>query len=299
MIKASVVADSISPSGDRITTMQVTFHRFILAEFNTHRMFSRNFSSSRAIPTSKLMEQDMALPVFWGKNRAGMQAVEELEYGDRWRAEELWRLARSQMDFISSSLLSIGLHKQLTNRLVEPFKYVTGVVTATEWSNFFALRNHPAAQPEIQQLARVMQAAILQSVPAHLKEGDWHLPYIFSGDDVLSVEDKKKCSAARCARVSYLKHDGESPSIEDDLELYNQLVTRPHTDKRGFHYGEYDPIHASPLEHQATPIPLEAHEDDNWIGYNGITHLDVDAELWSANFKGWIQHRKVIEHASN
>ena len=82
---AKIIADSISETGERLTTVQVKFHRYILSEVNTHRVFSRNYSSSRAIPISKLIEQvrkDPAMPVYWGKNKAGMQAEQKLSGDD-------------------------------------------------------------------------------------------------------------------------------------------------------------------------------------------------------------------------
>ena len=48
---AEVLIDSVNPAGQRLTTFVLRFPRFVLSEFNTHRMFSRNASSSRAIPT--------------------------------------------------------------------------------------------------------------------------------------------------------------------------------------------------------------------------------------------------------
>lgn len=302
-IYAKVVADSIA-NGIRLTTMEVRFHRFILPEFNTHRMFSRNFSSSRAIPIKNIIEQVMcnyAEPVHWGKNRSGMQSTEELEYSPVWGAA-----AEVACEF-AEEMMELGYHKQIVNRLIEPFQFVKGVITATEFDNFFALRDHEAAQPEIKVLAQCMKQSMDESEPTELKYGEWHLPYVEDNDNLNFVmskylnkedmlQDKIKCSVARCARVSYMKHDNTNPTVADDIELYNQLVTRPYTDKRGFNYDEKDPIHASPAEHVATPL---SYQDENyyWNTGNwpeGMSHLDKDGGFWSGNFKKWIQYRKLI-----
>lgn len=273
MIKAKVIEDSISEEGKRITTLEVTFHRYILSEFNTHRVFSRNFSSSRAIPTKKLLEQvrtNPAMPVHWGKNQTGMQAHEELEGIALEEAKKQWRFAAIDAADNAERLANLGLHKQLVNRCVETYLYVTGIVTSTEWDNFFELRDHPDAQPEFRVLAKEMRKALNESLPNHLGWGEWHLPYVKESEKLIATNDYydsmlwQKVSAARCCRVSYLKHDGTTPSIDEDLALFDRLA------------GSI-PLHASPLEHQATPcnIPMD--------------------DAYSGNLKGWIQYRKLWE----
>lgn len=282
MIDVKIIADSISAEQKRITTMQLKFHRFILPEFNTHRVFSRNASSSRAIPIAKILDQvknDPAIPVHWGQNQPGMQARGEVK--DKIAAVELWKQAAKDAASFAVVMSDMGLHKQVVNRILEPFQFVHVVVTSTEWDNFFNLRDHKDAQPEIQELAHKMKMAMDNNTPELLTQGEWHLPYV-SRDEIKTFKkdstfnDALKCSAARCARVSYMKHDGQAPSLEDDIELYNQLVTRPYTDKRGNTLVETDPIHASPIEHQATPA--------------------VDVNKNYNNFKGWIQHRFLFEN---
>lgn len=274
MIEAKVICDSISENGKRITTLQVKFHRFILPEFNTHRVFSRNFSSSRAIPTSKLLEQvrnDPAMPVHWGKNKPGMQASEELNSMVKEGAKVQWEIAAESAAFYANSLAELGVHKQIVNRIIEPFLWVNGVVTSTEWDNFFALRAHPDAQPEIQALAHSMKQAMDNSVPTVVSFGEWHLPYVLEEEKALywGRNDNfilQKISAARCCRVSYNKHDGTCPSIEDDIALYNRLASQV-------------PIHASPMEHQAYPF---------WYDHGG--------SALGGNLVGWAQFRKIIEN---
>lgn len=298
-ISAKIVADSVSPAGKRITTMQLRYPRFIHAEFMTHRVFSRNASSSRAIPVEKLIEdirRDTAMPIHWGKNQPGMQAREEndesialpeLEEFDTvflddedddeagewvkvYRYPQLensptqaWCVARDRAIEVAQAFHKAGYHKQVVNRLLEPFSHINVLVTATEWDNFFALRAHPDAQPEIHELALQMKAAMEGSEPRLVDYDCWHLPYVFEEErEILTEELALKVSVARCARVSYLTHEGKRPEVEKDLELYERLVGS-------------EPIHASPAEHQATPLHL-------W-------------DLPSGNFYGWFQFRQSIE----
>lgn len=271
---AKIIADSISETGERLTTVQVKFHRYILSEVNTHRVFSRNYSSSRAIPISKLIEQvrkDPATPVYWGKNKAGMQAEQELSGDDLELTKAAWINAANSAADNAEHLMNLGLHKQTANRILEPFLWTHGIITSSEWNNFFLQRCHPDAQPEIQLLANEIRKALNNSTPVILKEGEWHLPYIREKDyELFSTKNNElqAISAARCARVSYLKHDGSEPSPEDDLNLYNRLVGG-------------DVCHYSPLEHQATP---DVKIDEQWKN----KHLH-------GNLIGWIQYRKIHE----
>lgn len=274
MIEAKIIADSIAPSKVRLTTFVLTYPRFIHAEFMTHRMISRNASSSRAIPTAKFIESirnEPAMPNSFTKNCKGMQAKEQLDCQDD--ARRIWLEARdSMLDFVQK-LSDLGVHKQHANRLLEPFQHITVVATATDWSNFFALRTHPDAQPEFQDLANKMWNVYSSSNPNLTGHGKWHLPFITSKDttDLLNdpgfetsdqmIDRLIKVSVARCARVSYNTHDGTSGGFSKDEELYNRLVGN-------------SPIHASPTEHQAMAIS--------------------DESVRSGNFRGWIQYRKTL-----
>jgi len=264
-ISARVVADSLSPLGKRITTFVLTYPRFVHAEFMTHRVFSRNAASSRAIPARKIrasVRMDPAMPVFWGANQAGMQADVELKGLKLFLVKLLWMKAMYLMLFVNWLLEKLGLHKQIANRITEPWFNITVVCTSTEWANFYSLRNHAKAQPEIKALAEVMLEAQNQSIPRMLQYGEWHLPFIEESDlEDLGLALAKKVSVARCARVSYLNHDGRRSSVEEDEKLFQRLV------------GE-EPKHASPAEHQATPGD------------------DPNRQL--GNFFGWIQYRKMI-----
>ncbi len=258
---ARVLLDSVSPTGVRLTTLEVTFPRFVLAEFNTHRLFSRNSASSRAVPTSKLLERverDPAVPLEWGRNQAGMSASHVLSGEESQAAKRVWLQARDEAVVQARRLLELKVHKQELNRLLEPFLWHTVIVTATEWENFFALRCSPNAQPEIREAALRMRDAIERSSPRGVPQGHWHTPLLQRDENGLNVEDRKRISAARCARVSYLTHEGRR-EIEKDLELYERLRMDGHL---------------SPFEHVATPAG--------------------DAQF-HANFRGWVQMRREVE----
>lgn len=284
-IIAQIIADSVSPEGIRLTTMQLRYPRFIHAEFMTHRVFSRNASSSRAIPVTKMIEdlrRDPAMPVYWGSNKPGMQAGNELTGIDLKDAQIYWREAMNDAIRNAEKLIDLGLHKQIANRILEPWAHINVVVTATDWDNFFALRRHEDAQPEIKALADAMWDAMEMSNPSHLEPDDWHLPYVTHADwdassSLDTIDDRQqllcRVSVARCARVSYLTHDGRQTTIEEDLALYDRLVGS-------------QPIHASPAEHQATP-------DDKWHAMGQGLNQWKSPEL-HGNFNGWIQYRKTL-----
>ncbi len=283
MISAKVICDSISPSGVRLTTMELNYPRFIHSEFMTHRMFSRNASSSRAIPVERMLkqvEENPAMPIQWGKNQPGMQAREELTEIEIDVVKSDWNYASKRMAEIATLMSEMDLHKQVVNRLLEPFQWIKVIVTATEWDNFFKLRLHKDAQPEMMVLAEHMKKAMDESIPVELQPGDWHLPYVdlgdfFSGDPILEAI---KCSGARCARVSYLNHDNSSPAISKDIALADMLLVAGHM---------------SPFEHIATPMNF-AKDTFELAWENGVTHKDRDNNFWSGNFRGWIQYRQLI-----
>ncbi|MGA8325961.1 MAG: FAD-dependent thymidylate synthase [Candidatus Cybelea sp.] len=255
--RARVLLDSVSPAGVRLTTLEVSFPRFVLAEFNTHRVLSRNSASSRAVPTSKLIdrvERDPVVPLEWGRNKAGMSASDMLSDEEARAARAIWLQARDDAVVRARELLALNVHKQELNRLLEPFLWHTVIVSATEWSNFFDLRCAPNAQPEIRAAALEMRAAIDASRPQRVALGEWHTPLLQEDERDLDLETRRRISAARCARVSYLTHEGKR-EIEKDLELFERLKSDRHL---------------SPFEHVATPAPDEA---------------------FHANFRGWIQMR--------
>lgn len=241
-VSARVIADSTACSS-RIITMEIELHRMILPEFNTHRTFSRNFQSSRALPLSKqreLVSDDPAMPVWWGKNQAGMVADSELDHAGRVGAKYLWSNALQEMLKIHRQMELLGVHKQIANRLLEPFMYTKGVVTATEesYEAFFKLRCASDAQPEIKALADAMKAAMESSNPITLSYGDWHLPYVNLDRFEGTLEEAIKVSVSCCAQVSYRNLDD---SIDKALRIYDML----NLDGKGGN------PHASPCEHQA------------------------------------------------
>lgn len=280
---ARVIADSVSPAGVRLTTIEVTIPRIVLAEFNTHRVFSRNSASSRAIPVRKRIEQVLAdpfIPNYWGANQKGMQAKTALEEADAQKAERVWREALLNAVESATKMEAIGAHKQLANRLLEPFMWQTIIVTATEWKNFFALRDNEMAQPEIQEPARLMRAAYEASTPTPIQLGEWHLPLIQpeERDGVFERSgEARKISAARCARVSYLTHDGKR-DLDADLVLYERLVSGGHM---------------SPLEHVATPLKYSGKliAVDKTVLGNPIYEWFPE---FVGNFRGWKQLRKFV-----
>ena len=233
---ATIIADSYTEKGTRVTTMQLRMHRFILAEFNTHRMFSRNTSSSRAIPTKKLRRMVLehpAMPVEWGLNVKGMQAHNVIGPVEEQQAIEIWKRAAANAVGSAEEMEKVGVHKQVTNRLLEPFMWANTIVTATEWDNFYCLRAHKDAQPEFRVLAELMRTAMEESTPRLVKVGDWHLPYAPESD--LTLRARQLQSVARCARVSYLTFDGKESSLTDDIRLARSLRSAGHM---------------SPFEHQ-------------------------------------------------
>lgn len=288
-IKAEIIAHSKSSvNGKEIVTFSLEYPRFIHSELMTHRLFSRNAASSRAIPVAKMIEQvrnDPACPVHWGKNQPGMQAKQELKGMDLDSAKESWQWAAKHAAHCAEAMALVGAHKQITNRLLEPFQMMKTVLTATELDNFFWLRKHPDAQPEIKLLAEKMWEALEVSDPVELASGDWHTPYFGAGywlkDCGVSLEDALAISSSCCAQVSYRVLDD---SLEKARDIYKKLV-------------ESKPVHASPFEHQATPMPNFSATDflrgKVW-DVEGITHEDRDGNLWSGNFKSWIQHRQLI-----
>lgn len=303
-ISAKVVAHSKSSiTGKEIITFELIYPRFIHSELMTHRLFSRNAASSRAIPVAKMIEmvrENPASPIHWGKNQPGMQANEELTGCDLDATKSDWITAAKAAASIANRMVGYGAHKQIVNRILEPFQWMKTVVTSTEWDNWYWLRNHPDAQPEIKRLAEVMLEAKQNSVPVELQPGDWHVPY-FGGEGVgywlkgcgVPLEEALAISASCCAQVSYRKLDD---SLEKAKDIFAKLI-------------ESKPCHASPTEHQATPmvsedgfIRVDNEEGGGWhTEYEkGVTGRKVDpvtgemGGAWSGNFQGWIQHRQLI-----
>ncbi len=309
MPTARIIADSISPEGVRLVTMEVRMHRFVLAEFNTHRVFSRNSASSRAIPVSKQIDrihEDLAYPLEWPAEQKGMQGGEPLSDKAAYEAETVWLGASQDARNHAMRMQRLGpnadepLHKSVINRVLEPYMHHTVVVTSTAWENFFALRTDKDAQPEIRLAATTMQAAYRDHKPKPLQGGEWHLPYVESEDykaasGMVGLGESMypllaKVSSARCARTSYLTQDGKR-DLTEDLGLYDRLVTeRVEAGK---------PVHWSPLEHVATPWPGNRQAQYPRMAFQtldgGLTGVETQHLPRVGNLLGWRSLRTEVE----
>lgn len=299
---AKVVLASKADHAPPIYTMHLRYPRIIHGEIMTHRLFSRNARSSRAVPVKTMLEEIRTVPFVpwhWGKNQKGMQAVEENSErvivpdiaghtaGEAVDREAAWLWARDAAADMAEAFMNAGYHKQVVNRLVEPFSWIDTLITSTDWKNFFHLRDHADAEPHFRDLAVLVKEAMTYAEFQMVETGGWHLPYI-DGEDVYDVAKRPtdhtktlmakrnidpgnvlaRLSAARCARISYKPFDGNG-SIEAELDRYDMLVGN-------------SAVHASPLEHQASP-----------------DHMIVENGSWSnpelhGNLNGWIQFRKLI-----
>lgn len=326
-MSATLLAYSVSTAGVRIATFELEYPRMILAELNTHRALSRNSASSRAIPLRKMVEQLRARPVRFGEANPGMQDKGE-DFGALVQLptseivdtgigpaempsfpvgpEKAWEYAKNSAVEIAEAFFDAGYHKQVYNRLVEPFQMMKTVVTATELANFLWLRDHEAADPTIEHLAKLIRECLEGEEPTELYPGEWHLPYVDTGRDEsggivysilgkdgevveLDTEAAIKVSSARSAAVSFRNVDY---GVEKSEEVYGRLVG----DERK---------HASALEHQAMPMmPMTfgaADDQNNWniptmphTWERGVSHMDRQGRLWSGNFRGWVQFRKTV-----
>jgi thymidylate synthase ThyX len=313
MIKAEVVADSISTEEKRLTTFKVRYPWFIHGEVMTHRVLSRNASSNRAIPLRKMLEEARsdelrAEPVYWGAEQKGMEPGGELTdetspgkfaaYSPQACARIAWREAAFSAAACAEAMGSYGLHKSLCNRLLMPFTHANVVLTATEWGNFFRLRLDKAADPTMRALAEAMWVVMQESKPKLLRSGEWHLPFADNSQDWDEIEtaevdeaaiDKTliKISVARCARVSYESFEtGKRSTVEEDLKLYDRLLASR-------------PVHASPAEHQATPDTKIYCADAFHDQYYSSMTMDDNGYAWEnpqehGNLVGWRQYRKML-----
>ncbi len=262
-ISAEIIAGSVNPDGQKIISWILKYPRFIHSELMTHRVFSRNAASSRAIPIEKMIsaiEGEPATFEYWGSAKKGMQAGAELSFEDRQEAVATWLDARDNAIRSAETLCKIGMHKQNANRLLEPFAHITVLLTGTEWANFFSLRAHPDAQPEFQVLAYRMLAKFVAYEPRQLDWDRWHIPFGDRCTD-LSLSQQLKVATARAARISYLTFDGEF-STEKDIELHDRLL------KSG---------HLSPFEHCAK-------------AEGPLSNGPID----QGNFRGWTPYRKTF-----
>lgn len=294
-ISATIIKDSINKDGIRITTFELEYPRFIHSELMTHRCFSRNAASSRAIPIKVMHENivaNLAEPVEWGMNNPGMQSKQLATEDIVATAKEIWTDASDAAIYAAEQLADLGLHKQIANRISECYQHMKTIVTSTEWANWYELRNHGDADPTIHALAAEMEYQHTISIPVTLAEGHWHLPYVNATLDSagqmwystkgqsLDLQTAKMISVSCCAQVSYRKND---TSIEKAKSIYERLVSMK-------------PEHASPFEHQATPLDSAYLHmcimPEHWP--KGVTHMTKDLCFCSGNFRGWVQNRQLM-----
>lgn len=335
-IDVEIIKDSINWTGKRLTTFILKYPRYIHSELMTHRVFSKNSASSRAIPVMKMINNifdDTTNPI-WTLNQSGMQGKELEDKETLTLAKIKWIQALRHAADDAKYLFNLGIHKQNINRLLEPWMHIKIILTGTDFDNWYELRNHPDAQPEIQELARKMLKAQEESTPIYLKPGEWHIPFDekydlstlteealkrapmgFGADDEWEdaiLDLRLKISVANCARTSYNNVDGSKSTIDGDISIYKKLV-------------ESEPLHASPSEHQAQvpypsdymkgfmdvknsmSFPIGEYEDikDPLYWQNHVDRLiEEKPELlklvslrgkYFSNLQGWIQLRKIIE----
>lgn len=305
-IRAEIVQDSISPSGKRVTTLNVKYGLIIHAESLRHRLLSNSVASNRAIPMKSIRKQvldEPYIPVWFGAAQKGMVADNEMKH--KKLAKGLWITASKMMCGVHWTLEKLGAHKEFANRLLNPWQFVTQTITATEWENYEELRIHKDAQKDIQEIAKCIKEAKDQSIPMEVIAGEMHVPYVqrvrdekgslsyFDNDGVrLTREQAIKASAARTARSSYNNHDKSDASFKNDEGLYDMLVAS-------------NPKHLSPCEHQCTPMikdnvgqfnkaNIESAFGIKAGNLQGVTHIDKLGRVWSGNFIGWIQHRQTL-----
>jgi len=261
---AKVIEQSVnSITGDTITTFQIRIPRFVLAQLNKHRILSSNTESNRAVPIKKKdrkLVENPYHPDQWGTNQSGMQAGKPLTGLKAKLADLVWFCSMHSQRFWANLLNLLGVHKEIVNRLTEPFQMVDVVLTGTQWFNFFELRTSEKAQPEIRKVARLMLEAYHKCSAYSISDGGLHLPYVtheekelYKGNTLLLIA----LSASRCARVSYLNHEGNM-DVEKDVKLFIRLVSSKHW---------------SALEHTAVAI---------------------DASVMCGGFIGWVPARKLF-----
>jgi len=300
-----IIQDSINTSGNRLTTFEIETYRYIWAEVLTHKMLGKNAQSSRAVPVAsvlKINQDNPVHPIVWGKNKGGMSATEVLTGAELQEAKDVW-FDLAEMAFEGSKRLNeLGLHKMWSNRPTEAYSRIKVVITGTEWDNFLWLRDDPdAAQPEIVELAQKIKVEFSGSVPTLLLAGQAHVPYVqrkfnfedmtdqkgtihyFTNNEEITLEDALKISASCSAQVSYRTLND---SYDKAMEIYGKLFSGPKP-------------HLSPTEHQGIVMKSTRasfiHRIIPSLLEDGVSHIDREGNLWSANLKGFLQQRKIME----
>lgn len=303
-IEVKILAGSVTEDGAKITTFELLYHRFFHSEFMTHKVISKNAASSRAIPTIKLLDlvqKQPMLPISVGKNRSGMQADEDLEEEISNKFMEMWKDLGVKVATDVKIMQELGAHKQIVNRPLEAWLPIRVVATATDWDNFFELRDSQYAQPEFGLLARLMKEAITNYEYTLVKDNEWHLPYI-TIDDVHYVSNNTiykdikwetlcALSAGRSARVSHALGGLSTKTIDEEIAKGKELCAVEHM---------------SPFEHQATPwnvtrkaaLSSKSNFDKLLELTQWLSTPNSTAPTWAdvRNLRGWRPLRSFIEH---
>jgi hypothetical protein len=267
-----ILADSLHPEGDRLVSFIAKFPRVILPQVLTHRAFSRNTASQRAIPLRRQIRETLAdpyVPRTFASNRAGMSAGEPLSSTRQRLARATWYLAMYAAVAATVVLHLLGVHKQWAARLLFPFQHCRMLISSSMpgLENFLKLRDADDAQPEIADLARDLREALTASRPRPLAFGQAHLPFPTPG--TLDLDTELMVNTARAARLSYDRVSGEGPaSVEDDRRLFQKLLG-----------GDSGKIHGSAFEHSAIVVPRQFSS-----GHRNFS-------------PGWQQYRELAEFA--
>lgn len=298
---ARLIKHSISPSGVQFFTWELEYWRGFHSENMTHRMLSKNASSTRAIKIESAIDnirKNTGMPIHWGTNNAGMQSKNEMSVDQQEQAKKLWLDSmESVIGFVEklSDKSTMNGHKQWVGRLLEPYSCIKVVESGTEFANYEALRYHPDAQPEFKDLLHCMITAKQMSTPELLLPGEWHTPYVttkringvltyWSNEETqIDSETALKISASCCAQVSYRRLDD---TIDKALAIFDKLNL----------HSKQNPAHASPVEHQASPMTDSNCAFDPSTWESGVTHVRKDGSLWSGNLRGWVQYRQLFEN---
>ena len=313
MITAKILLDSVNPTGNRITTWILTYPRFFHSEVMTHRVFSRNASSSRAIPVKKMIDDvkyNPAMPIFWGKNQAGMQAKEELDDINKDKkilispvgnsadpcelmvttkraAQYEWLAARDSAVKHAEKMLELGLHKQTANRLLEPFMHITVLVTTTDHENFLSLRAHEDTQPEFQELAYNMLRLYQSKEPNKLKEGEWHIPF---GDNLDHKRIWKMVQESTHEKTPYGAEVFNGTHFNDE-NLFRETAIKISTAR----CARVSYLNFEGKDDYTKDIELHdiLKNSGHWSPFEHCA-MALDKPEQSGNFVGWKQYRKMF-----
>lgn len=327
-ISASIIADSISEQGHRLTTYILVFPRIVLSEFNTHRMISKNSASSRAIPFKTMLKrvlEEPFVPIAFQKEHKGMQGTDyfsdelvsvpmdlrlhldkEFEPGLQ-HVQFLWENAAQSSVHMAELLSNAGVTKQLCNRLLEPFLYHTVICTGSEWENFFALRAHPQAEIHIADLAEKMLVAYNDSTPKELEAGEWHIPF----GDTFDSKRLNFTAHVDMGLVHYVNADDAPKALAARVEKLRVKIATARCARVSYlnFEGKDDYIadiklhdmlvasgHMSPMEHCAQAMTKDQYDNHTlyWPHPEFPERINLASRGVSGNFRGFVQYRKML-----